>query len=82
MRRRMSWEGASVQAGPARINSHGPQAINYLAPFGDVKQSDVGRKSGIDGILEYVQAQQPLLMSDDGRIVLADSCGLRPGLFR
>jgi acyl-CoA reductase-like NAD-dependent aldehyde dehydrogenase len=46
-----------IEAGQVWINSHGPQAINHLAPYGGVKQSGIGRKSGIDGILEYVQSQ-------------------------
>jgi acyl-CoA reductase-like NAD-dependent aldehyde dehydrogenase len=46
-----------IAAGQVWINSHGPQAINHLAPYGGVKQSGIGRKSGIDGILEYVQSQ-------------------------
>jgi acyl-CoA reductase-like NAD-dependent aldehyde dehydrogenase len=46
-----------IEAGQMWINSHGPQAINHLAPYGGVKQSGIGRKSGIDGILEYVQSQ-------------------------
>jgi acyl-CoA reductase-like NAD-dependent aldehyde dehydrogenase len=31
--------------------------INHLAPHGGVKQSGIGRKSGIEGILDYVQSQ-------------------------
>jgi acyl-CoA reductase-like NAD-dependent aldehyde dehydrogenase len=46
-----------VEAGQVWINSHGPGAINHLAPYGGVKQSGVGRKSGIEGIREYVQSQ-------------------------
>jgi acyl-CoA reductase-like NAD-dependent aldehyde dehydrogenase len=46
-----------LEAGQVWINSHGPQAINHLAPYGGVKQSGIGRKSGIDGILEYLQSQ-------------------------
>ncbi|MGE0628012.1 MAG: aldehyde dehydrogenase family protein [Hyphomicrobiaceae bacterium] len=46
-----------MEAGQVWINSHGPQAINHKAPYGGVKQSGIGRKSGIEGILEYVQSQ-------------------------
>jgi acyl-CoA reductase-like NAD-dependent aldehyde dehydrogenase len=46
-----------VEAGQVWVNSHGPAAINYLAPYGGVKQSGIGRKSGIEGIREYVQSQ-------------------------
>jgi acyl-CoA reductase-like NAD-dependent aldehyde dehydrogenase len=46
-----------IEAGQVWINSHGPGAINHLAPYGGVKQSGIGRKSGIEGIREYVQSQ-------------------------
>jgi acyl-CoA reductase-like NAD-dependent aldehyde dehydrogenase len=46
-----------VDAGQVWINSHGPGAINHLAPYGGVKQSGIGRKSGIEGIREYLQSQ-------------------------
>ena len=39
------------------INSHGVHAINHLAPYGGVKQSGIGRKSGLEGIREYMQSQ-------------------------
>jgi acyl-CoA reductase-like NAD-dependent aldehyde dehydrogenase len=46
-----------IEAGQVWINTHGPLAINHLAPYGGVKQSGIGRKSGIEGVLEYVQSQ-------------------------
>ena len=46
-----------LEAGQVWINSHGPGAINHLAPYGGVKQSGIGRKSGIEGIREYLQSQ-------------------------
>jgi acyl-CoA reductase-like NAD-dependent aldehyde dehydrogenase len=46
-----------IEAGQVWVNSHGVQAINHLAPYGGVKQSGIGRKSGIEGIREYVQSQ-------------------------
>ena len=46
-----------MDAGQVRINSHGVHAINHLAPYGGVKQSGIGRKSGIEGIREYLQSQ-------------------------
>jgi acyl-CoA reductase-like NAD-dependent aldehyde dehydrogenase len=46
-----------IEAGQVWVNSHGIYAINHLAPYGGVKQSGIGRKSGIEGILEYVQSQ-------------------------
>jgi acyl-CoA reductase-like NAD-dependent aldehyde dehydrogenase len=46
-----------IEAGHVWVNSHGVLAINHLAPYGGVKQSGIGRKSGIEGILEYIQSQ-------------------------
>jgi acyl-CoA reductase-like NAD-dependent aldehyde dehydrogenase len=46
-----------VEAGQVWVNTHGVLAINHLAPYGGVKQSGIGRKSGIEGIREYVQSQ-------------------------
>jgi acyl-CoA reductase-like NAD-dependent aldehyde dehydrogenase len=46
-----------IEAGHVWVNTHGPLAINPLAPYGGMKQSGIGRKSGIEGILEYVQSQ-------------------------
>lgn len=46
-----------VDAGQVWINAHGPSAINHLAPYGGVKQSGIGRKSGIEGVREYLQTQ-------------------------
>ena len=47
----------NIEAGQVWVNTHGVLAINHLAPYGGVKQSGIGRKSGIEGILEYVQSQ-------------------------
>lgn len=46
-----------IEAGQLWVNTHGVLAINHQAPYGGVKQSGIGRKSGIEGILEYVQSQ-------------------------
>jgi acyl-CoA reductase-like NAD-dependent aldehyde dehydrogenase len=46
-----------IEAGQVWVNTHGVLAINHLAPYGGVKQSGIGRKSGLEGILEYVQSQ-------------------------
>jgi acyl-CoA reductase-like NAD-dependent aldehyde dehydrogenase len=46
-----------IEAGQVWVNSHGIYAINHLAPYGGVKQSGIGRKSGIEGIHEYLQSQ-------------------------
>jgi acyl-CoA reductase-like NAD-dependent aldehyde dehydrogenase len=46
-----------VEAGQVWVNTHGVHSINHLAPYGGVKQSGIGRKSGIEGIREYLQSQ-------------------------
>jgi len=46
-----------IESGQVWVNNHGILAINHLAPYGGVKQSGIGRKSGIEGILEYLQSQ-------------------------
>ena len=48
---------SKIEAGQVWVNSHGVSAINHLAPYGGVKQSGIGRKSGIEGIREYLQSQ-------------------------
>jgi acyl-CoA reductase-like NAD-dependent aldehyde dehydrogenase len=47
----------NIQAGQVWVNTHGVLVINHLAPYGGVKQSGIGRKPGVEGILEYVQSQ-------------------------
>lgn len=46
-----------VESGQVWINNHGILAINHRAPYGGVKQSGIGRKSGVQGILEYLHSQ-------------------------
>jgi acyl-CoA reductase-like NAD-dependent aldehyde dehydrogenase len=46
-----------IEAGQVWINAHGVSAINHMAPYGGVKQSGMGRRSGLEGILEYMQSQ-------------------------
>jgi acyl-CoA reductase-like NAD-dependent aldehyde dehydrogenase len=46
-----------IESGQVWVNNHGILAINHLAPYGGVKQSGIGRKSGLEGILEYLQSQ-------------------------
>jgi acyl-CoA reductase-like NAD-dependent aldehyde dehydrogenase len=45
------------EAGQVWVNNRGILAINHLAPYGGVKQNGIGRKSGLEGIKEYVQSQ-------------------------
>src|SRR5690625_4265048 len=46
-----------IEAGQIWVNAHGPAALNHQAPYGGVKQSGIGRKSGMEGILEFGQSQ-------------------------
>lgn len=46
-----------LDVGQVWLNAHGPPAVNHNAPYGGVKQSGMGRKSGIEGVLEYLQSQ-------------------------
>jgi acyl-CoA reductase-like NAD-dependent aldehyde dehydrogenase len=46
-----------LEAGQVWVNTHGTRSINHQAPYGGVKQSGIGRKSGIEGIREYLQSQ-------------------------
>lgn len=55
-----------VEAGQVWINAHGVHAINHLAPYGGVKQSGIGRKSGIEGVREYLQSQTITTHEPDG----------------
>lgn len=55
-----------IEAGQVWINAHGVHAINHLAPYGGVKQSGIGRKSGIEGIREYTQSQTITTREPDG----------------
>src|SRR5258708_36881894 len=55
-----------IEAGQVWINAHGVHAINHLAPYGGVKQSGIGRKSGIEGIREYMQSQTITTHEPDG----------------
>ncbi|HWG05096.1 MAG TPA: aldehyde dehydrogenase family protein [Beijerinckiaceae bacterium] len=49
--------GRRLEAGTVWINTHGTQHINRTAPYGGIKQSGIGRKAGVEGVLEYTQIQ-------------------------
>lgn len=55
-----------IESGQVWVNTHGIMAINHLAPYGGVKQSGIGRKSGLQGILEYVHSQTITMFEDLG----------------
>jgi acyl-CoA reductase-like NAD-dependent aldehyde dehydrogenase len=49
---KLAW---GIESGTVWVNTHG--MVNRRAPFGGVKQSGIGVRGGIDGLLDYVQAQ-------------------------
>lgn len=46
-----------MEAGTIFVNSHGVTSVNRRAPYGGIKQSGIGRKASIEGVLEYLQMQ-------------------------
>jgi acyl-CoA reductase-like NAD-dependent aldehyde dehydrogenase len=46
-----------MEAGTVFVNSHGVASVNRRAPYGGIKQSGIGRKASIEGVLEYLQMQ-------------------------
>ncbi len=46
-----------MEAGTVFVNSHGVTSLNRRAPYGGMKQSGIGRKASIEGVLEYLQMQ-------------------------
>lgn len=46
-----------MEAGTIFVNSHGVASVNRRAPYGGIKQSGIGRKASIEGVLEYLQMQ-------------------------
>jgi aldehyde dehydrogenase len=46
-----------MEAGTVFVNSHGVTSVNRRAPYGGIKQSGIGRKASIEGVLEYMQPQ-------------------------
>jgi acyl-CoA reductase-like NAD-dependent aldehyde dehydrogenase len=49
--------GRRLDSGTVWINTHGTEYINRSAAYGGVKQSGIGRKAGLEGVLEYSQMQ-------------------------
>jgi acyl-CoA reductase-like NAD-dependent aldehyde dehydrogenase len=46
-----------MEAGTVFVNSHGVTSVNRRAPYGGMKQSGIGRKASVEGVLEYMQLQ-------------------------
>ena len=42
-----------IEAGFTNLNSHGPTAMDGLAPFGGVKNSGLGRNFGVEGVMQF-----------------------------
>lgn len=51
---RLAWK---LEAGTVWVNDHGTTFLNPQAPYGGIKQSGIGRKSGLEGVMEYCQLQ-------------------------
>ena len=49
--------GSRLESGTVWVNTHGTDNLNRMAPYGGLKQSGLGRRAGLDGILEYSQSQ-------------------------
>lgn len=46
-----------LQAGTVFVNTHGTENVNRSAPYGGIKQSGNGRRSGMEGLREYMVTQ-------------------------
>jgi acyl-CoA reductase-like NAD-dependent aldehyde dehydrogenase len=46
-----------MEAGTVFVNAHGVTGVNRCAPYGGMKQSGIGRKGSLEGVLEYLQMQ-------------------------
>ncbi len=48
-----------LEAGSVWINTY--RLVSYLAPFGGVKASGIGRENGIRAVYEYLEAKSVLI---------------------
>ena len=46
-----------LQAGTIFVNAHGVASVNRRAPYGGIKQSGIGSKASVEGVMEYLQLQ-------------------------
>jgi len=53
----------ALKAGTVWINTY--RAISYMMPFGGMKQSGLGRESGIDAIKEYLETKAVWISTSD-----------------
>lgn len=53
-----------IQAGTVWVNAY--RVVSYLAPFGGVKASGLGRENGIDAIHEYLEPKSVFINPKPG----------------
>ncbi len=46
-----------MEAGTVFVNTHGVAGVNRKAPYGGIKQSGIGSKASVEGVMEYLQLQ-------------------------
>ena len=54
---RASGLARKLNAGTVFVNTHGTESVNRTLPYGGIKQSGIGRRAGIEGVMEYMQVQ-------------------------
>ena len=55
----------ALKAGTVWVNTY--RAISFTMPFGGVKQSGLGRESGVEAIREYLQTKSVWIATDDAQ---------------
>jgi aldehyde dehydrogenase (NAD+) len=50
-----------LRAGTVWVNAY--RVVSYLAPFGGMKESGLGRENGVDAIYEYLEAKSVFINS-------------------
>jgi len=53
-----------LQAGTVWVNAY--RVVSYLAPFGGVKASGIGRENGLNGIYEYLEEKSIFIKASPG----------------
>ena len=52
---RAFWMSEQIQAGTVWVNTY--RAVSFMAPFGGVKDSGIGRENGISAVDEYLETK-------------------------
>lgn len=55
----------ALKAGTVWVNTY--RAISFTMPFGGVKQSGLGRESGVEAIRKYLQTKSVWIATDDAQ---------------